>query len=311
MVTICKVRLTFFLKSTVSLMLGNNKKRWNIFLFVLLFCTAYSNSFPKSDSTEVSISRLSVIAGVTTGAFVYGHALQNNLWWKGEKTDFYINYKRDWEYSLGADKIGHMFFAATVSELYGQLFQWARIDTVQSLWYGAGIAFAYQTYVEVRDGFSKDNGGGYLGFSPGDMAANTVGAGFPVLQHYIPLLRSFSLKISFDWNRYDRGKYGAVIDDYENTTHWLSIHPKVIIPDVWLRSWYPEWIGFSIGHSVNGLNGKGAGEHEIYLSLDWDIRAIPLKGGLWDVIKTTLSKYRLPAPAVRIVPDIVWFGLKL
>ncbi len=282
----------------------------------LLICLILSSGstvtlIAKNDSSEVSPIRLGTVAGITTAGFIYGHALQNNLWWKGEKTDFYFNTDRDWEYALGADKLGHAFFSFLVSSFYSDMLLWSGVDTATAIYSGTGIALAYQTYVEIRDGFSRDNGGGYLGFSPMDMAANTLGAGFPIAQYYIPSLRNYSLKISFDWQKYDKNKFGAIIDDYENTTHWLAINSRAIIPEEWRETWYPAWIGFAIGHSVNGLNAYGGGNHELYISLDWDIEAIPISGGLWNVLKRTIGRYRLPAPAIRIMPEITWFGLKL
>lgn len=274
-----------------------------------LFCSSLR---AEHDSVStVSIPRLAGIGGITTAGFIYGHGLQNNLWWKGEKTSFYINTHRDWEYALGADKLGHCFFASMVSTTYSHLFQWSGVDTLSSLYAGAGIALAYQTYIEIRDGFSRDNGGGYLGFSPGDMVANTVGAAIPLMKYYLPSLQPLSLQISFDWKQYDPQRYGAIIDDYENTTHWLSIGSEAFIPVSWRNSWYPSWIGLSLGHSVQQLNGYGGGTHELYLSLYWDIRKIPVSGGLWDSIIAFASQYRLPAPAIRILPEITWYGLKL
>lgn len=311
MATKCKVRLTFLISIRLRMILGNDKICGYIVIGLIVGCCNCNTLFAEKDTLRVSPIRLGAIAGITTAGFLYGHVLQNNLWWKGERTNFYFNTERDWEYALGADKLGHAYFSFFVSGFYSDMLRWSGVDTVTSVYTGAGIALAYQTYVEVRDGFSRDNGGGYLGFSPGDMAANTLGAAFPIAQFYVPSLRNYSLKISFDWQNYDRNKYGAIIDDYENTIHWLAINSKAIIPEDWRKTWYPEWIGFAIGHSVNGLNGQGGGNHELYVSLDWDIEALPINGGLWDVLKRSLSRYRLPAPAIRILPEITWYGLKL
>jgi len=281
------------------------------YILVIILFSCFSLKAKTDSLSTISPLRLACVGGITTAGFIYGHALQNNLWWKGEKTDFYINTNRDWEYALGADKLGHCFFSSMVSTTYSRLCMWTGMDTISSLYTGAAIAMTYQTYIEIRDGFSRDNGGGYLGFSPGDMVANTVGASLPLLTYYYPVLQPFSLQISFDWKNYNPQRYGAIIDDYENTTHWISVGSEAFIPASWRNTWYPSWIGFSIGHSVKHLTGNGGGTHELYLSLYWDIRKIPLSGGLWDSIIATLSHYRLPAPSVRIVPGITWIGLKL
>ena len=78
-------------------------------LLLLLVCYATSRS-QESDSA-VSIARLSIVGGATLGGFVVGHAVLNDLWWKGNKTDFHINTEDDYRYALNADKLGHATFA--------------------------------------------------------------------------------------------------------------------------------------------------------------------------------------------------------
>ncbi|MCX6140855.1 MAG: DUF2279 domain-containing protein [Candidatus Kapabacteria bacterium] len=249
--------------------------------------------------------KLGIVGGVTIGGFVLGHAVVNDFWWKGEKVPFHFNTTSDYTYALNADKLGHMTFAYAASTIYSDLFRWCGMDSTTAAWSGFGVAMTYQTYVEIRDGFSAD-----YGFSWGDMAANTIGATLPVAQHYVPALRSIDLQISY-WpsEAYKSGAYNSIIDDYTSTTHWLALNAYDVAPSSW-QSWFPPWLGLAIGHSVQNLDGNGGGQHVVYLSLDWQLHRIPnLPTWLRDVFRV-LHLYHLPAPAVRILPDVVWYGLR-
>lgn len=268
---------------------------------LLLTCRTWGSP----DSNTVDPARTAVIAGATAAGFVAGHVVLNNLWWKGERVPFHVNTSQDYTYALGADKAGHATFAYAATTVYGQLFRWAGMDSVQSLWWAAGVATTYQTYIEIRDGFSRD-----YGFSWGDVAANTVGASLPLLQHAIPELRAIDLQISF-WpsEAFRQGAYGAIIDDYTSTTHWLSMRIHDWLPAD-MQQWYPPWLGLAVGHSVEGLDGRGGGNHSWYLSLDWRLDVIAgLPPWLREVARA-LHLYHLPAPAVKIYPEVVWYGLR-
>jgi hypothetical protein len=258
-----------------------------------------------TDSTGIIGWRLGLVAGGTAVAFAVGHGFLNELWWKGEPVPFHVNTEQDYVYALGADKFGHAFFAFAAATVYADLMRWCGMDSTAAVWTGFGVAMTYQTYVEIRDGFSAD-----YGFSWGDMAANTAGASFAVAKHYLPVLRPLDLQISF-WPSpaYKSGAYGSIIDDYESTTHWLAVSPYDWLPTEW-KNWYPPWLGMAVGHSVQNLDGLGGGNHTVTLSLDWDparIRGLPpwLSGVL-----RVLHLYHLPAPAVQVYPNVVWYGLK-
>ncbi|MFN5875034.1 MAG: hypothetical protein ACK45E_02025, partial [Ignavibacteria bacterium] len=44
-----------------------------------------------SDTSAISPIRLGIVGGATIGGFVMGHAVLNDLWWKGTPTDFHFN----------------------------------------------------------------------------------------------------------------------------------------------------------------------------------------------------------------------------
>ncbi|MHB8581260.1 MAG: DUF2279 domain-containing protein [Ignavibacteriaceae bacterium] len=268
----------------------------------------FSFSQTNADSSvqnKVDYLRLSVIGGITTGAFVWGYDVQNNLWWKGDKSNFHFVWKQDWVYTLGADKFGHFYFTYLVSNIYSQAFEWTGIDETKSTWYASSFALAYETFVEVRDGFSKQ-----WGFSWGDFTSDFLGASYPLLQHQFPALKNFNFKISFyPSNRYKAGSNRVIFDDYESTYDWLSINVYNLLPRE-VKKFYPKFINLAIGHSVEKLDNNGGGNHRFYISLDWNLEGLPGDGWFWNLLKRNLNYYHLPSPAIQIYPHVIWYGIK-
>lgn len=274
-----------------------------VLIAVVLACGTHMSA--QDDSAHVDPLRFGVVAGATVGGFVVGHGILNDLWWKGERVPFHINTAQDYSYALNADKYGHATFAFMASTVYGDLMRWCGLDSTSAAWWGFGVAMTYQTYIEVRDGYSRD-----YGFSWGDIGANTLGAALPVAKHYVPALRAFDLQISF-WpsEAFRQGAYNAIIDDYTSTTHWLAMNVHDLAPRS-VQQYLPPWLGVAIGHSVRNLDGRGGGEHVVVLSLDWQLHRIPnLPSWLRDIARV-LHLYHLPAPAVQILPNVVWYGLR-
>ena len=175
----------------------------------------------------------------------------------------------------------------------------------ESIIYSGILASTYQTFLEVRDGFSRD-----YGFSWGDISANLIGSTFPILQNVYPILRNFNFKISYQpSDRFKNDSIRYIMDDYESTYHWLSIDfDKLLPPSV--DKLIPDFINLGIGHSVGGLANGGNEHHEFFVGLDWDIEALPGNSPILQFIKNTLNLYHLPAPTIKIYPNVVWYGLK-
>jgi len=283
-------------------MTTKNKIIFSLMFSLILIITAKANS---GDTTKVNVGRLAIIGGGTVAFFTYGYIIQNNIWWKNEKTNFHFNNVQDYKYALNADKLGHFYFAYLATNIYSDLFMWAGINKRTALLYGGLVAFTFHTFTEIRDGFSA----GY-GFSWGDLAADFVGAAYPALQNYYSALQPFDFKISFyPSQKFKAGEYATVLDDYESTYHWLTINITGLLPQR-AKKYFPDFINVAIGHSVKNLNGIGGGNHELFLSLDWDFEALPGENKFWKSVKRILNYYHFPAPAIKIYPNIVWYGLK-
>src|SRR6185312_5697268 len=120
----------------------------------------------------------------------------NVLWYKNYKHSAFhlFNDNAEW---LQMDKLGHTLTAYTISRITSAVYQWCGIKHSSSAEYGTALAMAYQTNIEIFDGFSSA-----WGFSIGDMIANTAGASIYGLQEGAWNEQRVSLKISFHRTKY-------------------------------------------------------------------------------------------------------------
>lgn len=254
-------------------------------------------------SVSPSSSKLIAISGLSAVFFGLSYGLQDNIWWKGEKSAFHFNWRKDWIESKGSDKFGHFFFSRLLARAYSEAFNWAGYSNLESRYLGMGISLLHQTFTEIRDGFSKE-----YGFSFSDHFFNILGSCQPVLEYYYSFLGNFDFKISYyPSKRFNEGSHNFIIDDYESTYNWISIDLEKMLPSS-LSLIIPDFINIAVGHNVKALDYGG--RHEIYLSLDWDLKSIKGKCWLINFIENYLNYYHLPAPAVKVYPNVVWYGLK-
>ena len=157
------------------------------------------------------------------------------------------------------------------------------------------------------------------GFSWGDILANSLGAGFFVLQQFnYDLLGGIHPKVSWHkseaWkeDRYYRDP-GGLIEDYEGITFWLTVNFHHYVPDR-LKEGYPKWLaplGIAFGYSAKGIAGNPwGGKKEFFIGIDIDLRKVPFLDdwGLFRFIKSELNFLRLPLPTIRISQSGVWYG---
>ncbi len=274
------------------------------YVIVFLLLTAVM----KGDSTlaerQTDYYRLGVIGGVTAAGFIYGYAVQNDIWWKDENASFHFNWQEDWTYAHGADKAGHLYFPYLISSVYGDLFQWSGIEKDDAYLYSGILALTHQTFVEVRDGFSQR-----WGFSWGDMIFNTIGAAFPYAKAKLPALRGIFFKVSYYPSlRFRNNSHKVIIDDYESTYHWAVLNINKYL-DQDNKSFLWDFLNIGFGHGVKNLDSDNP-DHEIFIALDLNLNAIKWDFIGWKIIQKAFSFYRLPSPAIRLSPDFAMFGLR-
>ncbi len=274
---------------------------------VLLLILFVRRSFAlnnNGDNNKINKERLIILGASSALTFVYFYGIENNMWWKGQKSAFHFNWKQDWSYALGSDKFGHFFFGYFLSTNYSRALQWCGLKKGKSLFYSSLISIAYQTFIEIRDGFSRN-----YGFSWGDFAADLLGSFLPYLQERLDFTRELRFKISFfPSEKFKRGSNRYIIDDYESTFDWIAVPLNKILPEQFKSNVF-NFLNIALGHSVSALDTKHP-SHRFFLSLDFNAEAISTKSKFLKFILRLINFYHLPSPAVQIYPDVIWYGLK-
>jgi len=168
----------------------------------------------------------------------------------------FFNDNSEW---LQIDKVGHMYGAYIESRTSMELWRWTGIDRKKRIWIGGLSGAAYQTVIEILDGFSTD-----WGWSWGDFSANILGSATLISQELAWDDQRIKLKFSFHRNNYGEadlnkradeifGKTLAerFIKDYNAQTYWASANLKSFFP----TSNLPPWLAVAVGHGAEGMFG--------------------------------------------------------
>ena len=258
---------------------------------------------PQTETNEIDWKMLGIVGSITVASGVAVHIYEANSWWRDPNVDFHVTW--DTKYALGIDKFGHFFASGFLAHTFASTVEAANVDVFTSAWIGAAIAFSYEMFVEIEDGFGPN-----WGFSPGDAIADFFGPAYYVAQHYFPILQNFQPRVSY-WpsEKFLEGDTKAiVIDDYEGQTFWLAMRVNNLLPRDWAEYW-PSWLMISLGTSARELDGAGGGYREYYVALDFDPDYIPIHGRFAQFIKNTLNYLHFPMPGIRITPNAAAFAI--
>jgi Predicted periplasmic lipoprotein (DUF2279) len=251
----------------------------------------------------------------------YGGALigLNAEWYaKYPRSGFhFFNDDAEW---LQVDKVGHAYSAYSESRGSMELWRWAGLSRKQRIWLGGLSGVAYQSIIEVLDGFSSE-----YGFSPGDFAANILGSGIFMAQEFAWDDQRIKFKFSFHKRNYVSAElnqradviYGKTeierfIKDYNAQTYWLSANLYSFFPQTKL----PRWLSFSVGYGAEGMFGATSNigydkygnvnfdrndikrYRQWYLSPDVDFTKIRTNKKGLKILFFVLSAIKFPAPAL-------------
>ncbi len=242
--------------------------------------------------TRLDPLRTAIVGGAGLGLIVGFHAAMNEAWWQNAAP---FRLKDDWSTVLQVDKAGHAFAGYVIS--YGAA---EALSACGVGWDGATIAgsiagFGYQMYVEVQDGFSEG-----WGFSLSDMAADALGAGLYLGQHYSTALQNFTPKYQYvpsAWIDVPRNST-TWIDDYNSSSFWLSANVASLFPAA-ARAGWPSWLEISLGYAVS--IDQGNRERRVLLGLDYNlVKLLPEGGHAWNWIRQTLNFVKLPGPTLEL-----------
>lgn len=218
------------------------------------------------------------------------------------------------------DKTGHLYSAYIQSSASTALWKWAGMSRKTRIWVGGLSGAAYQTAIEILDGYSAD-----WGWSWADFGTNLLGSGAFIAQELAWNEQRIHLKFSFHRKNYSDGTldqrsdqlFGTgwserMLKDYNGQTYWASVRLAPFFKDAHL----PSWLSVAVGYGAEGLFGgreniatNTAGAisfdrrdiarvRQWYLSPDIDWSQIKTNKKAVRVLFTFLNAFKFPAPAL-------------
>jgi len=284
---------------------------WLLTCFGSISTAQTGNNF-FTPATSQNNNRLAPVL-VTQGSLYAGSMIGLNLlWYKNyAHSSFHLfNDNKEW---LQMDKFGHTLTAYTLSRIMSALYSWSGLNRSSSTNYGMSLGMAYQSNIEIFDGFSSA-----WGFSIGDMVANTAGASLYGIQEGAWKEQRVSMKISFHptvYAQYRPDELGENwieqnIKDYNGQTYWFAIAIASFLPK---GNKVPNWLCLDFGYGAEGMTGGTAnpimynsnGEEicfdryrQYYCSLDVDLTRINTRSGALKALFGTVSFIKIPMPTL-------------
>lgn len=257
----------------------------------------------------------------THAAFLTGSYIALNKAWYADfpKESFhFFNDNKEWNQM---DKMGHLWTTYHVARASSATWKWAGQSVKKSVLYGSLSALAYQSIIEIQDGFSAQ-----WGFSWGDMAANSIGATAFAAQELGWKEQRIQIKLSYWAYSYPPDLLGRrdqlfgkslperFLKDYNSHTFWASANLKSFFPS----SRLPAWLNMAVGYGSDGLLGGFENKwtdgdpgfpinrsdiarvRRFYLSPDIDFTKIKTRSKFLRSTFFVLSILKMPAPALML-----------
>jgi hypothetical protein len=291
---------------------------------IMPFCCLSQN---EPDSLLSSSKRSKTVCLTSTAGYATSsYFLYKNWYSQYELGRFHFHDDTDNWRSM--DKLGHIQATYMQTDLLNHAFRWAGDD---ALYQGAVFALAFQTGIEIMDGFSTA-----WGFSWADFGSNVAGASLYIVQEKLWNQQRLTLKYSyypktyssqknlsenglFEYNLdqrantlYGTGLLERALKDYNGQTIWLSSNPKD-----WIKSGkWPDMINVAFGYSTENLFGAKRNSWEInnqqisldaelyprssqfILSLDYRLQGIKTKSRFLKTVFKFMDYIKWPSPAI-------------
>ena len=260
-----------------------------------------------------SINHKRLTPVIISGSVLYAGSMSvlYNFWYKNYPQTHFHFFNDNAEY-LQMDKMGHFTTSYYLSKLSYNTLRWTGLSENKSVLYGGGMGIMYLTVIEILDGFSSE-----WGFSPGDMTANTLGAGLFVGQQLAWKEQRIQLKWSFHQTQYSKYRpdlFGKNLSekwlkDYNGQTYWLSANIKSFLKK---ENKFPALLNLAVGYGAEGMTGGPynaltyngnvippfSRHRQFYLSGDIDLGRIKTRSKTLHLILNALSIIKIPFPTL-------------
>lgn len=238
---------------------------------------------------------------------------------------WYSNYTKEGLHSFNdykewkqVDKLGHLYGTYIFSKAAMELWGGTGISDKKRLVYGGLSGLAFQTVVEVLDGYSAE-----WGFSWSDMGANILGTTLLMAQEAAWKNQRIELKMGFSPVKYNASLQARVnniygtngleqfVKDYNAQTIWASVN----IADFCSNTTLPKWLNIAVGYGANGLLGADNNiwkdrlgntinrsdikrVRQFYIAPDIKLTKIKVRKKWQRTTLTVLNAFKFPLPAL-------------
>lgn len=292
------------------------------YLTVLFLCIVLSCRVDAQDSIPRNKKKVWLVAGGHAAVWTVSYIALDKAWYSDyDKQSFHtFNDGKEWNQM---DKAGHVWTTYQLSRASAATWKWAGLNPKTSVWLGGGSAVAFQSIIEIQDGFSEK-----WGFSWWDMAANLTGAGAFIAQELGWKEQRIQVKMGY-WpynypndlvarrnELFGEGSMERILKDYNSQAYWLSANLRSFFP----QSKIPRWLNVSLGYSsdlmLGGMENKWTEAdgtevdrtdiprtRRFYLSADVDLTRIPTRSKFLRTVFFALNAIKIPAPALEYNSD--------
>ncbi len=265
--------------------------------------------------------RVQGVAIANIAAYTGSMIALDALWYQNQpRSSFhFFNDNDQW---LQMDKAGHVYSAYVASNASMEMWRWAGLNRNQRIWLGGLGGVAYQSVIEILDGFSSE-----YGFSVGDFGANILGSAAFVAQEFAWDEQKIKVKFSFHNKSYPSpdlearadnlyGKSAAerFMKDYNGQSYWVSANLHALTGQDKL----PQWLNVAVGYGAENMFGGTENiardkdgniafdrrdikrYRQWYLSPDIDFTRIRTNKKGVKILLFVLNSFKLPAPGVEL-----------
>lgn len=250
------------------------------------------------------------------GGYTLGMSALYSAWYRDyPSSKFHLFYDgKEW---LQMDKIGHAGSSYYISRWSSSLVEWTGLPSKKASLLGTGFATAFMITIEMFDGFSSE-----WGFSPGDIIANTTGAGVFLGQELLWQEQRVSFKFSYTEDPLVNKRpsiFGSSfiehsLKDYNGQTYWLSFNLSSFMKQAGIPPWLNIAAGYGAGNMltakegvvVDGISDPGKRFRQFYLSPDIEWSKIPVKSGALKTLFKVIGFIKFPAPSLEYRSNGSW-----
>ncbi len=293
-----------FLSQATHLMI-----KWILMITVfagLLRAQVDSGGHKSTPSSRPSLSCAILYGTATLGAIGGLYLFADDAYYQDKRVSFHwaqhSDGRIDWfdNSYRGIDKFGHIFSASLFADNFYFLARNLGYDPSTAAGMAFGSAATILGAMEIWDAHFE-----HWGFSPGDFFANLTGAAFASLRPHNAVLKGLNYKLSY--NFLAAKAPGHSVHDYEHMTFWFTANPNELFALKGVN--FPKVLSFvniAVGFGINSAQPR---QQEWYLALDFNWEAIPVSHPFVRHLLKELNRFHLPAPAIRLAPGFVGYGL--